>query len=628
VKSGDYQWKRELMSSESEQQPHIASLTEELGRKLQEQRSRVRAAVDQQRERLHSLEEELHERFSQVREAVEQAQHNFQTCETTLTLKTGEIKREEERLHHKQADLAKQRGQLEALVSQLEESQQTATTQQHNLLEELSQQLAEIRQRETQLSKQRNDLTNAQRDLDHAKRQFEDRSRAVIALEEELLAKEDAIRIQEAQLEEQQKDISVRWERTQRQRASLAKGIRRQRKDIQTERAAIRHAAQTSLPHETDEHSLAHELIAAREEIHQLHASLQNSRHSDSVENEKQLQELRRKEEELARQQDQMQTRELECKRKRTQLALEIRAKRKELLAELEQKQAEIERIAYESKSSLAMRMAEAQAQCMVAQDQAEKERTAREALEEKLRIANRELEHYQNRIQELETLELPNGDEGQAAEVVHLQQRLEMALDDLREERARNQELLAQPKRATPVAVPVTTNAMDWEARKRSLLAQLESDYDENIPEQRATKLSLEDTIARTDEVVAAKDAEIARLQAMLQEHPTSPMPNTAAVEEILNHEEVIREEREKLQLLQDQLREQFRQAEIDLSVERAKIARERLEIEEKTRNLPQFLTNPSSGNSKESKTDPLKKQASLGGRWLARLGLSETDE
>jgi hypothetical protein len=125
---------------------------------------------------------------------------------------------------------------------------------------------------------------------------------------------------------------------------------------------------------------------------------------------------------------------------------------------------------------------------------------------------------------------------------------------------------------------------------------------------------------------VIAAKDAEIARLESLLEDHPAESCTNRAAVQEILDHDTIIREEREKLQMLQDQLRDQFRQAEIDLSVERAKIARERLEIEEKTRNLPHAPTVVE--GSKDSKTDPFKKQATLGGRWLARLGLSDADE
>jgi chromosome segregation ATPase len=358
-----------------------------------------------------------------------------------------------------------------------------------------------------------------------------------------------------------------------------------------------------------------------------LKSSLQANRGADAAEIEKLEHELRTREMDLIRQSDLLLMREQELKSKRSQLALELRAKRKELLAELEQKQAEIERIAYESKSSLAMRMAEAQAQCMVAQDQAEKERLAREACEEKLRIATQELEHYQHRIRELESLEVPveNGDN--ADEVIHLQQRLDMALADLRAERARNQELLSKPPRPAPVPVAAPTNAMDWEARKRSLLAQLEADYSDSNSADKAAKISLQDVIRQTNEVVSAKDAEIARLQSLLEEAAFVPEYDTKGMQELLDHDAVIREEREKLQMLQDQLREQFRQAEIDLSVERAKLARERLELEERLRSLPQPQT-PPAVSPKDAKADPLKKQASLGGRWLARLGLSETDE
>jgi chromosome segregation ATPase len=614
------------MSSGADYNAQLSSLTEEFGRKLEEQRTRVRAAVDQQRDRLQALETALNERFQNVRDALEQAQGDYQSREANLASKHAEMKREEERLVIKNTELAKQRGQLEALVSHLEESQQSATTQQMGLLEEVSRQLTELRQRELQITKQKHELTVAQREIDTAKRIYEERERAVSDLEEELVAKENALREQEANLSEQQRELVARLERTKRQRVSLAKDIRKQRRDLATERELHRSRDSETKASDGDV-ALARELMAAREQIHELKSSLQANRGADAAEIEKLEHELRTREMDLIRQSDLLLMREQELKSKRSQLALELRAKRKELLAELEQKQAEIERIAYESKSSLAMRMAEAQAQCMVAQDQAEKERLAREACEEKLRIATQELEHYQHRIRELESLEVPveNGDN--ADEVIHLQQRLDMALADLRAERARNQELLSKPPRPAPVPVAAPTNAMDWEARKRSLLAQLEADYSDSNSADKAAKISLQDVIRQTNEVVSAKDAEIARLQSLLEEAAFVPEYDTKGMQELLDHDAVIREEREKLQMLQDQLREQFRQAEIDLSVERAKLARERLELEERLRSLPQPQT-PPAVSPKDAKADPLKKQASLGGRWLARLGLSETDE
>ena len=52
-----------------------------------------------------------------------------------------------------------------------------------------------------------------------------------------------------------------------------------------------------------------------------------------------------------------------------------------------------------------------------------------------------------------------------------------------------------------------------------------------------------------------------------------------------MFDQDEIIREERENLKQLQQQWEEKLRKAEIDLSVERAKIARERAELEEQLR-------------------------------------------
>ena len=66
------------------------------------------------------------------------------------------------------------------------------------------------------------------------------------------------------------------------------------------------------------------------------------------------------------------------------------------------------------------------------------------------------------------------------------------------------------------------------------------------------------------------------------------------------------------------ESLRKWLRQAEIDISVERAKLARERSEIEAKLRSVEDSSNDHSSG-----KSNP--KQA---GRWLTRLGLKDDDK
>ncbi|HEV3024384.1 MAG TPA: hypothetical protein VGX76_18035, partial [Pirellulales bacterium] len=81
------------------------------------------------------------------------------------------------------------------------------------------------------------------------------------------------------------------------------------------------------------------------------------------------------------------------------------------------------------------------------------------------------------------------------------------------------------------------------------------------------------------------------------------------------------VRTERERLRQLQLEWEEKLRQAEVDLSVERAKMARERAEIEEIQRRF----------NETQSQNDeqPIgaKDKKPQRGRWLARLGLKDDE-
>ena len=52
------------------------------------------------------------------------------------------------------------------------------------------------------------------------------------------------------------------------------------------------------------------------------------------------------------------------------------------------------------------------------------------------------------------------------------------------------------------------------------------------------------------------------------------------------MDQDELIQQEREKLRLLQEEWREKVRQSEIDISIERARVARLRAEIEDKVSN------------------------------------------
>ncbi len=74
----------------------------------------------------------------------------------------------------------------------------------------------------------------------------------------------------------------------------------------------------------------------------------------------------------------------------------------------------------------------------------------------------------------------------------------------------------------------------------------------------------------------------------------------------------------------MQEQWRDKVRQAEVELALERAKIARQRAELEEQIR----ARGGRRAGGAAAAATDMDRlAERSAGGRWLARLGLTDAD-
>jgi chromosome segregation ATPase len=203
------------------------------------------------------------------------------------------------------------------------------------------------------------------------------------------------------------------------------------------------------------------------------------------------------------------------------------------------------------------------------------------------------------------------------------LQRRLEMAVEETRELKRANSDLEAKLKSrgATPTAAPAAGGGLDWEAQKQRLLASLEAD-DSDDEEAIAERQSIEKTIRITDEVLAKKEEEIAALKEQLETQPVEPAATARANDEALDGDETIREEREKLRALQEEWRTKIGKAEIEISIERAKIGRERAELAEKMQLYGQV---PSGLTATGEPAEPVKPGR---GRWLSMLGLKEDDK
>jgi hypothetical protein len=158
-------------------------------------------------------------------------------------------------------------------------------------------------------------------------------------------------------------------------------------------------------------------------------------------------------------------------------------------------------------------------------------------------------------------------------------------------------------------------------------MLAALEASDDEEDTERRQERLRIQDVVRQTDSIVLSKEQEIEELKQLLESQSSSlgsMAVGAAAFAEILSQDEVLQTERDRLRQLQIEWEEKLRQAEIDLSVQRAKIARERVEIEERHRLLQveqaqQVDDGPPPADGKPRKPGR--------GRWLTRLGLKEDD-
>lgn len=219
------------------------------------------------------------------------------------------------------------------------------------------------------------------------------------------------------------------------------------------------------------------------------------------------------------------------------------------------------------------------------------------------------------------------SGDSADDDSADDMRRRYEMSLEDVRELRARVQDLERQLARAkansAPASGPAPGQRLDWEAEKMRILAALEADFDaENNEEDKKERLRIEEVIRQTDQVLADKDREINELRQLLENQSSNlgaVAVGAAALGEILDKDAIVQEERANLRRLQQEWEEKLRQAEIEISVERAKIARQRAELEGQL-----HAADPSPS---QTQNDQAASAKPAHGRWLSRLGLGGPD-
>ncbi len=167
-----------------------------------------------------------------------------------------------------------------------------------------------------------------------------------------------------------------------------------------------------------------------------------------------------------------------------------------------------------------------------------------------------------------------------------------------------------------------LSQESMTWEQRKRLILQQLENETAAANPEEYQNhRNEVEEILRITQAEIERRDAEIAELQAIVQQQANTREGvaiGAAAIAQMLDSDELVKLERAKLASIQQEWEAKLREAEIEMSLERAKLSRERAELEERLRN-PAKVIKPAS----------LEPAVSVDGkpvrRWLEHLGLRE---
>lgn len=121
----------------------------------------------------------------------------------------------------------------------------------------------------------------------------------------------------------------------------------------------------------------------------------------------------------------------------------------------------------------------------------------------------------------------------------------------------------------------------------------------------------------------LVSREQEIGDLQHLLQERPAQGGPGTtagaASIAHLLDSDELVQQERRRLQELQLQWEEKFRQNEIEASLERAKLSRERQALAARQREVDAELERLRRREHQESEKDGPRK-------WLSQLGLTNS--
>jgi hypothetical protein len=229
--------------------------------------------------------------------------------------------------------------------------------------------------------------------------------------------------------------------------------------------------------------------------------------------------------------------------------------------------------------------------------------------------------------VEELEQRPPAQMDPDTEQQVSDLQRRFELAVEDVRELKTKNAKLESQLASAgSQPAARHDAGAMDWESQKKRMLAALEvTTAEEDDLARQQERVTIEGTIEITDSVVAEKDRLIAKLEAQLQLADTKPVESgdnrSRKIDDLIDGDEVIAQHRQRCQQLERETEDKLRAAELEMSVERAKIARQKVELEELQSNLESQRQLLEANGGTLAPGAPKR-------RWLSKFGIDGKDK
>jgi chromosome segregation ATPase len=225
-------------------------------------------------------------------------------------------------------------------------------------------------------------------------------------------------------------------------------------------------------------------------------------------------------------------------------------------------------------------------------------------------------------RVEQLERQPAAQNDPNSEQQVADLQRRFELAVEDVRELKTKNAQLEAQVASAgNRTIAAVDSGGTDWESQKRRLLESLEgTDESQADPVRQKERVTIESTIEMTDSIVAQKDREIADLKTQLVSSGNAEIGRVAEehdqqIRELVDADEVIAEHRKRIAQFEREMEDKLRAAELELSIERAKIARQNAELDDMRAELQ---------SERRAYGDHGLPAGAPRRRWLSKLGLS----